>query len=334
MIFGYVFDEGFTVPAAVSIYSLLYNNKHINDIEIVILDDGILQESKNKLKQIANKFNRKMSFVDVDNVKKTLSKTTKYNWNGSYSTYIRLMLNSLLPGCEDIIIMIDGDTIVNGKVDELINIDLQGKLCAMALEAMPYKYHIHSDLGMNKLINGGLLVIDLKKWKEEEAENKILHFLSQVREKNMLTDEDVLSAVFKDKITTIPPRFNYLVQYYLYSSKFYYKFFGWDRLNDNGVFYSLDELQKARDNAIIYHCIDTFTNRPWQKNNIHPYSKMFDKYLAHTPWKDYKKQTRKMSLKQSVEMLLRRFLPSKLSRFLYACAVNYTYGISAKKYYE
>ena len=331
---GYVFDEGFTIPAAVSMYSIMYNNRHMRDIRFYILDDGIHEKSRKKLEQMVHHFKREIVFIDVSSVKKRLSETTTYNWNGSYSTYIRLMLNSLIPEDVDRITMIDGDTVIEGKLDYLAALDMEDCALAMALESAPESYHRYSGLGNHDLYNGGLLVVDLKKWKECDAEGKILSFLTNVREKNMLTDEDVLSAVFKGKVKRIPPRFNYLTQYYLYASKFYYRLFGWDKLNSEGAFYSLEELRDARKNTVMYHCIDTFTNRPWFSNNIHPYKLLYEKYYSRTPWRNTIKPKRKMNLLTSMEYHLRKVLPKNLSRLTYAVSVKLYYGIGAKKYYR
>ncbi len=334
MIFGYVFDDGFTVPAAVSIYSLLYNNKHIDDLNIVIFDDGISGDSKHKITLMVNKFGRTVKFIEVTEIKKKLLEVTSYNWNGSYSVYFKLLPNTLLPDYDGRIIIIDADTIINGKVDYLTCMDLCGKPCAMALEAMPISYYHYSKLGNSELANTGLIVIDTKKWSEMQVDNKVINYLKEIREKNMLPDEDIISVVLKNQFARISPEYNYLTQYYMFASNVFYRYLGWDKLNYKGIFYSLDELKNARDNAVIYHCIDTFTNRPWQKNNIHPYSKLFDRYLEHTPWKNYEKKKRKMSLKLSAELFLRRLLPRSLSYFLYAFAVRYTYGVVAKKFYS
>lgn len=331
---GYIIDDGFSIPCGVSIYSLLSNNIHLKDIELFILDDGICDISKKRLLDISNQFNRKLDFIDVKIIKQILLETTNYNWHGSYSTYIRLMLNSLFPDSNETIIMIDADTIINGKVDELYNFDLQGNPCAMALEAMPLSYYKHSGLGLNELINGGLLIVNLEKWKEFDVENKIIEYLKNIREKNMLTDEDVLSVILKGKITRIPVYLNYLSQYYWYTSKFYYRFFGWDKLYEAKAFYSLSELIEAKDKAIIYHCIDGFTNRPWHRNNIHPYTKLYDNYLYETPWKEETKIIRSNSFTSKIEIFLRRILPKALSDFYYACAVRLYYGIRAKIYYK
>ncbi len=330
---GYVFDDGFVLPASVSIYSLLENNGHIHDLKLFVLDDNISDNNKNLLLSMVEKFDRVIEFVNISKIKDKLSNTTKYNWHGSYSTYIRLMLNSIFPNCNDRIIMIDADTIVTGNIEALELLDMKDNACAMALEAMPISYYIHSKLGMNKLVNGGLIVIDLKKWSDANAEQKIIDFIVNVREKNMLTDEDVLSAVFKDKISIIPPKYNFLAQYTCYSNKFFYKFFGWKKLYENNAFYSLDDLIEAKNDPVILHCIDMHTNRPWHSNNNHPFSGLFDSYLAKTPWDNSDKNVKSMSMVAKIEFFLRKYLPGRLSDYYYACVLRLYYGIGAKKYY-
>lgn len=330
----YIFDDGFVLPAAVSIYSLMYNNSHIENIEFLILDDGISEKNKDLLKEMISGFKRKVSFFPVKDIKNKLAHVTKYNWNGSYTTYIRLMLNSIFPDRKDTVILIDADTIIIGKIDELNNYDLEGMPCAMALEAMPISYYKHSGLGMNKLINGGLFIIDLKRWREEDAESKIYDFLTNTRGKNMLTDEDVISVLFKDKFSVIPPRYNCLSQYVFYSKEFYYKFFGWNKLNKNNAFYSLDELKDAINDPVILHCIDSHTNRPWHKNNNHPYTSYFDKYLSMTPWNGMEKRSKQMGAVAKIEYFLRNNLPPIISNFYYAIVLKLYYGVGAKRYYN
>ena len=331
---GYIIDNGFVLPAAVSICSLLKNNQHIDELNLYILDDGISEENKSMLMKMINGFFREAVFVPVKEVKDKLSIITKYNWNGSYSTYIRLMLNSIFPELNDRMLMIDADTIVVGRIDELADYDLKSYSCAMALEAMPISYYKYSGLGLNKLINGGLLLIDLKRWREEEMEKKIIEFLTIVRDKNMLTDEDVLSKIFNNKFSVISPRFNYLTQYHIFTTKFYYHFFGWNKLYKMGAFYSYEELAEAGSDPVILHCIDSQTNRPWHKNNHHPYSKIFDEYLSMTPWKEADKTIKSMSFIGKIEYFLRNFLPDSISRIYYGVVLKIYYGVGAKRYYS
>lgn len=331
---GYILDENFIVPAAVSIYSLLYNNRHMKDIRLFILDDGIAAASKYKLRKMVESFDRELVFIDASPVGVKIAKLTDNHWNGSYSTYSRLFLNTLLPDCDEKVIFIDADTIVHGKLDGIEDIDLEEKLFAAVLEAMPYEYHLHSRLKNRELINSGFMVIDLKKWREAKAEQKILYFLKEVCDRNMLTEEDVLSKVFYGKVKILSPEFNYLTQYYLYASDFYYRFFGWDKLNKRGVFYSLDEIDKAKQKAVVYHCIDTYTNRPWFSNNIHPYVKLFDRYYYRTPWGNERKTFGKLKLSNSLELVVRRILPHNSSRLFYAVAVKLYYGPKARHYYH
>lgn len=331
---GYIFDDGFVLPAAVSIYSLLENNQHIDELHLYILDDGISEDNKSMLIKMINGFYREVVFVRVKEVKEKLSKITKYNWNGSYSTYIRLMLNSIFPELNERMMMIDADTIVVGRIDELADFDLKGNSCAMALEAMPISYYKYSGLGLNRLINGGLLLVDLKRWREEEAEKKITDFLTNVRDKNMLTDEDVLSNLFKNKFSVISPKFNYLTQYKLYTTKFFYRFFGWDELSKAGAFYTYEDLADASNDPVILHCIDSHTNRPWHKNNHHPYSKIFDDYLNMTPWQDADKNIKPMRAMAKFEYFLRNILPPSLSKLYYGIVLRLYYGIGAKIYYS
>lgn len=328
---GYVFDENFAVCAAVSMVSLLVNNAN-QPVNFYIFDDGIIQDTKKRLEEMCQRYNASVFFIDVNQITSRLKKMGVEPWRGRYSVYVRLAVGSFLPESMERIILIDADTIVAGSITDLYSIDLHGHPCAMALEGIHGRYNEICGIGQGELYNGGVLMIDLPKWREKAVEERLFNHLTTVRSNYMLTDEDLISIVLKGDVERLSPKFNYITQFYYYGTSAYFRRFHWDRLGEN--FYTLEELQKAKEDVRIYHCIDTFTSRPWYAGNIHPYNSMYDQYLALTPWNNSSKKPLELKGIAKLEFLLRKNLPGFLSDYMYYVAATLFYTIKAKKYYK
>lgn len=330
---GYVFDEAFVQCASVSIVSLLENNKNIETINFWIFDDGISEESKKVLHELISKYQKNVYYISTTAVKNKLETMDLQLWRNKYSAYLKIMVASLLQDYElEKIIMLDADTIVVGKIDELWSTSLDGKICGMALEGIHGKYHFYTGLDDNELYNTGVILFDLNRWKYEGIEEKFLLYLKTVSAHYMLPEEDPLSIILAGKVKTLNLKYNFITQFYIYNSLEYYRRFAWDRLYPH--FYSLEEIQAAKEDVRIYHCIDTFTNRPWHANNCHPYTEIYDYYLYLTNWSDISKKIHKMDIKSRVEYFLRKYLPEKISRYLYYLSAKILYTVGARRFYN
>ena len=129
----------------------------------------------------------------------------------NYTTYYRLKLASILPDNIDKCIYLDSDMLLIGDIKELYNTDLQGHICGVTGENRSRTtpmVELHNN--QNFIIdtkydfNAGLLLLDLKKWRELDIESKIFNLLKRVR----LTDQDALNIMFNDDILLLDSRWN------------------------------------------------------------------------------------------------------------------------------
>ena len=115
----YSCDDNYAQHTGVSIISLLENNKHFDEINIYIVDNDIKNENKIKLNDIANRYKRKISYIDFKKYKEKLK--LNMEWDISISSYARLFLTSMLPKSIERVLYFDCDSVIIKSLDELWN---------------------------------------------------------------------------------------------------------------------------------------------------------------------------------------------------------------------
>ena len=326
----YICDDNFAVCAGVSIVSVIENSKEIEEINFFVLDDGISDANKKKMQECVYGKGRKIIFLSTGEKIRELKNIGVETWRGKYSVYLKLLISDFFPNTMERLIVMDADTIVDGSIEELDRINLNGHPCAMAYEGVCSKYHQYTGLGKNGLYNTGVIVYDLMQWRKKRIEQKFITHLIDINNRYLLPEEDPISLILLDDVEILNPKYNFITQFYLYSTDKYFKRYGWGNI----AFYSLGKVLDAKNDVCVYHCIDTFTNRPWHRNNIHPYTDIYDMYLQYTPWKCVEKKVFNMNRIQKLEYALRKILPTTISNYFYFLSSYLFYTIKAKKFYK
>lgn len=290
----YSTDSNYAPHAAASIYSLLDHNKNFDQITIYIIDDNISEENKNKFYKIISEFkNSELIFYPFEKLKSKLQ--IKQTWFAMVG-YARLMLSDITDA--DRILYIDCDTIINSSLEELWNTDLGG-CCVGGVQDNPALYALEA-VGMgrsDRYINSGVMLIDLKKWREENIEEKIIEMIKNHNGFVLHHDQGIVNGVCKGSIKILPPKFNTMSQFYLH------KVGQIKRLYDIDTYYTQAELDEAVRNPVIIHYINKFYNRPWFKDCSHPMRNLYVSYLEKTPFEiefEDAKQTKKVRIRKFI----------------------------------
>ena len=123
-------------------------------------------------------------------------------------------------------------------------------------------------LGLQKYFCSGVLLMDLRAWREHGVEQKCMDFLRNHADRIVLHDQDVLNIVCQEHLSYLDPT--------------------WDaqacetRLGKTSGF---NELAKT---ANIVHFIGG--RKPWHPGCKHPFRKDYFHYLRMTPYKDFEKR--------------------------------------------
>lgn len=308
----YLSDNNYAIFAGISILSLFINNKHIPDITVYVIDDGIAEENKKKYYQIAEKYSRDIVFLDLTKGIQILEELHMPKYRNSYTTYLKLFTFDILPDDVERIFFIDSDSIIVGDLSEMIDFDLKGNVIGAVKDGLSqtYKEALGFPAG-DSWYNMGIMLVDVQQWKKQQCQKLIIEQMKK-RQAYIAVDQDLLNITQHGKITTLHPKYNATAHHYVYESKGFLK-----HLPQKG-FYDAETLDEGNKDARIRHFERFVGESPWNVNSIHPYTKYFDKYLLVSPWKDFKKTKPQKNMTLKIEKILYVILPHKMFLPLFA----------------
>lgn len=275
----YTLNDKFVPQVAAGIYSIIENNNDILDIHFYLFSYGITDKNKAQLTKMVKELKRDITIIEIESIGEYFDfDFDTSGWNPIVLT--RLILHKILPDNVDRIIYLDGDTIIRGSLDELWNTDMGDKCVGGCIEPTIDKDR-KKQLEMNTpYINAGVLLIDLKKWKNEKIGDGIINFYKESGGRLFANDQDAINGYLKDSLYLLSIKYNFSNTFTFYPYKTIKKLMG----NDTDI--TLEEYNEAKENPIIIHYLGE--ERPWRKGNTHKYKKDFEYYLEKTYWKDMK----------------------------------------------
>ena len=305
----YQSNNNYADLTGVSITSLLINNQHLEQINVYVLDDMISEINLNKMKEVCHQYSRNLIIVDTTEIIKRLKELNVEPYKNTYTTYFKLFAVGGLKINTDRLLQLDGDTIINGPLDELLEMDLKDCVCAATYDCMLNEYKELVGIPKeDKYYNCGVLLINKPYWDEYGCEKKIVHHLTNVRNRYFTVDQDIINVLFRDKIKYLHLKYNFNSGFYIYGIQESIKIYNLK----SEYFSTVEQIQEAYDNPIINHCMGAMTGRPWEQHNIHPQNDVYDKYLAQSPWKDDPKKIVNRSILFKIQKRLYLNLPRKM----------------------
>lgn len=267
-------DENYAQHVGVTMASCLANCNPEMPIEFYILNNGISHQQKDRLKIITKELGGSVEIIDVDKDSIEIPHESKHITSAAY---LRLLMPELLPKSVEKAIYLDCDLIVRHDISELWNTDLSGYFLAGVTDLVRDTMKEIEIPDGKMCFNSGVMLIDLKKWRESHVSEKALRY---ARENNRL-DQDSLNHVLWDHWLELDPKWNVyrplLRRYYKLSYK-----------GDLEQCY----VDALKDPAIIHF---TGTIKAWHYRCTNPYAKDYYQYLKMTPWKDYRPTDKSLS---------------------------------------
>lgn len=279
----YAADDNYAEIMGVSILSLLESNRHVQDVHFYIVEDKISQDNIKKLQDMIESYNRDVVFLKKPDIRGKLGVELKtLRW--SDSAYSRLFLKELFRQYQQVdkLLYLDCDTLIISSLQELWETDINDYLGAACLECMS---NLHKRIiGAKKTdnyINTGMLLLNVKKWIDDDIETVVSEFIKKYNGKTEYVDQGVINGTVSNRFRLVSPKYNLTALAY----DFTYEEMQIYRKPQFG--YTKDEWKDAVQEPVVIHFTTSFLSvRPWFEGSRHPYTKKWKEIHAITPWKN------------------------------------------------
>ena len=198
---------------------------------------------------------------------------------------------------------------------------MHGKTIAALLDAFSPQYRANIGLEPNDIMfNSGVMLIDLKRWKERKVEERLLKFIESKHGIIQQGDQGALNAVLSHDTYSFEPRFNSVTIFY----DFNYKELLIYRKPTEG-YYDKESIQKAVSEPVIIHFTTSFlSKRPWVTGCQHRYLDVWLKYKELSPWAGATQWNDNTGLIKRISVGILKKLPRKV--MIRICGLAQAYG--------
>lgn len=306
LIVVYSSDNYYAQHLGVSMISLFQNNKEFKSINVYIIENNISASNKKNIITISQNYNRSVHFIDFYPF--ALKLQLNIGNSISINSYARLFITSIMENDIDKVIYLDCDSIINHSLMDLWKKDISEYYVAGVCDTVSDNTKLRINMDINKpYINAGMLLINLKKWREENVEQKFIKFIESYNGEVYHHDQGTINGVLNDKFLVLHPKYNSMSTFFTMSKEHIMQYYGVKK------YYSEVELLEAKNNPVFIHFTPAFVNRPWIKGCKHPLASLYHEYLALTPWQGNHLLEDKRSLAEKMVALLYNKLPFKLA---------------------
>lgn len=250
----FAIENGFVPHVSAAICSLLDNNRDIQ-FKIHIINSDIGRKEFQKISDLCARFGAELVEHRVN----------AEAFNGlvisnhfKKENYYRLLIPSLIKSNRAL--YLDADVIVTSSLVDLFDLELHGyPVAAVADPTFVDSYNIFD--GREILcLNSGVLLFDLKIWREKNISNLVIDYVNRHPSKIQFVDQCGINAVLKGNWLEIEKSYNLQGGHLLKSTS----------------------TKKPFDAKIIHF---TGSSKPWHLNNNHPFKKIYWKYRNKTTFK-------------------------------------------------
>ena len=278
----YASDDNYAWLMGISMISLFENNKASEKIDVYVFGDNLSEENQKTISGIAEKYGRSCHHVDVVNIViPKLLMSDRY----PKSTFSRLFVYDLLPRDVEKLIYLDCDTIVMGSLEEMFNMDVDGKAFLATKDCMGKAYK--RKIGLKEkdtYINAGVMLMNMKRLREIPIAERMVAFVDKYAQAMTYADQEIVNGIFQGDFGLLPVEYDMQTQFVQYPYEEIVK------IRHPHRFYTKEEVEYGKLHPKIYHYTTCMLDvRPWFANSEIANAWAFDKYMAMSPWKDKKK---------------------------------------------
>ncbi len=209
-------DDCYAPLLAVALNSAVKNSNRGRAYRAVVLQDGITEENRRKLLSLSSD-NFKIDIMSMKQNFDMLDDRMSNRLRCDYFTltiYFRLFIPAMFPEY-DKAIYIDSDVVIADDIAKLFDIDIGDNLIGACndlsiADVPPLVAYTENAIGVkgNEYINSGVLLMNLKKLREEGFEEHFLHLLNTYHFDSVAPDQDYINAICNGKIHYLDKAFD------------------------------------------------------------------------------------------------------------------------------
>ena len=278
----YAADANFAEMLGISLTSVLENSRDMTDICVHILDMGIQPVDREKIESVCLSYGRsRPHWIPVEDITGVLNMEVAAD-RGSTAQFARIFISRHIDASIDRVLYMDGDIVARKSIRELWNLDLKGRTIAALMDAFSRAYRYNIGLEPDDIMfNSGVMLIDMKRWREKHVEERILDFVRSRHGAVEKGDQGALTAVLSRDCLCFDPKFNAVTIFFDFSYREMMSY------RKPPAYYTEARLEKAkRDPTLIHYTLSFLSKRPWMTGCRHPWAGEWLKYKAMSPWKD------------------------------------------------
>ncbi len=283
-------DDNYSMPLAATLHSAIVSliNNGLQQLEphqqiasLFVIDGGISRANKRRILQSLPLQGVSLNWLQP---KKVIFKNLPTSQSITIAAYYRLLIPTFLPKHFTKAIYLDSDLIVRGNLKELWHIDIAEKhLLAVQDMGAPYvsssrgllNYQMLGIPADCKYFNSGVLVMNLRKWREDRISQQVLEYLEQNKKYVRWHDQDGLNAILAGKWGELDPRWNQL--------PYIFRYLSWEESSLREDVYNA-----LKNDPYIVHF--STRDKPWKENCQHPHKELFFQNLDMRIWSKWSSQ--------------------------------------------
>ena len=198
--FLYCFDKAFNTQALIAISSLLQNVSSKVNIHIIHKEPETFENIKLRFQSNPNLNNLYIYKFEIDDIAISID-----NSHLSEATYYRLFMSKFLSNKIQKLIYLDADIVcINDPINELSNIfnelEKENKTLGAREEILDsFNVNKYKRIGLNNdsIFNAGVLIIDYKKWLEQNIDLELFNIFQKRVERIEDYDQEILNLFLK-----------------------------------------------------------------------------------------------------------------------------------------
>lgn len=201
-------DSNYVKYAYVMLTSLFENQTSDCQVYVYLLQSGLKKGEKECLQELVESYEGRMHWLNVDVSVFPANISLLRYW--SLEAYYRLMLQDILPEEVDRILYLDIDIIVNKPLDELYDMDFEGKLLCACSEPFSGAFADARDLIFKEFINqkfvyfnSGVLLLNIESMRKKYCLEDYLKAAEKLNYQMVTPDQDLLNYVHWQEVKYI-----------------------------------------------------------------------------------------------------------------------------------